>query len=231
METMDVDFEFHHSGLPDRRRVGRGSGDRSPGSRPRIGDTGRSVAEAARAGDRASPGFELTREQAYLHAILDLILRHTEDGRAIYGPRGERLVAGDRLVMSDLADTLELLADGGPRAFYAELSREAVSDYVRAGAATSPAKTSLGYRPIWRRPVRADFVEHQVELQSAAVLRRRADRLRPPPARPRRARRSHRGSAEAISRLVEVMREQTRVRGGAASGATSIAGGLALARL
>src|SRR5918992_1314771 len=54
----------------------------------------------------ARAGVEMTRPQAYLHAILDLILRHSPDGRRIYGERS-RLVAGDRLVMSDLAGTLE----------------------------------------------------------------------------------------------------------------------------
>ena len=33
----------------------------------------------------------MNRAQAYLHAILDLILRHTEEGREVYsGPDGER---------------------------------------------------------------------------------------------------------------------------------------------
>ena len=65
----------------------------------------------------ARDGIVLTREQAYLHAILDIILRHTEPGRAIYGPGGERLAAGDLLKMSDLASTLELLAEEGAGAF------------------------------------------------------------------------------------------------------------------
>ena len=34
----------------------------------------------------ARAGVELTRQQAYLHAMLDLILRHTAEGREIYGP-------------------------------------------------------------------------------------------------------------------------------------------------
>ena len=49
----------------------------------------------------ARDGFELTAAQEYLHAILDLILRHTPEGRRIYGRRS-RLAAGDRLVLSDL---------------------------------------------------------------------------------------------------------------------------------
>src|SRR5512133_3463723 len=36
----------------------------------------------------ARDGVELTPQQAYLHAILDLILRHAPEGRAIYGERG-----------------------------------------------------------------------------------------------------------------------------------------------
>src|SRR5712691_2031805 len=55
----------------------------------------------------ARDGVELTRAQAYLHAILDLILRHTEESRAVYEHDGERLTAGDRLVQQELAGTLE----------------------------------------------------------------------------------------------------------------------------
>ena len=45
----------------------------------------------------ASSGVELNRAQAHLHAILDLILRHTEEGRRLYSrPDGSRLAAGRR---------------------------------------------------------------------------------------------------------------------------------------
>src|SRR5437667_3418036 len=40
----------------------------------------------------ARRGIELTATQAYLHAILDLILRHTDVGRAIHERDGARLV-------------------------------------------------------------------------------------------------------------------------------------------
>src|SRR5918911_304754 len=61
----------------------------------------------------AREGLELTRPQAYLHAILDVILRHTEEGRRIYQREGERLVAGDRLAMPDLARTLGQISEHG----------------------------------------------------------------------------------------------------------------------
>src|SRR5207302_437336 len=80
----------------------------------------------------ARGGVELTRPQAYLHAILDLILRHSDESRAIYELNGERLGAGDRLVQRDLAGTLELLAERGARELYrGELGRKLV-EHMRA---------------------------------------------------------------------------------------------------
>src|SRR5436305_8370503 len=80
----------------------------------------------------AREGHELTKPQAFLHAILDVILRRTETGREIFGPEGVRLVAGNRLVMPELAATLELLADEVGAAFYGgELGRRA-SDHARS---------------------------------------------------------------------------------------------------
>ena len=160
----------------------------------------------------ARSGFELTRPQAYLHAILDIILRHTEDGRAIYGPRGDRLVAGDRLVMSDLAETLELLATGGADTFHRGSLARAVSDYVRGQGGTLTREDLARYRPIWRRPLTADFVQHQVELNpppsSGGVLIAYGLRLLD-----RAGLGGGPGTAGAIARLVEVMREQTLARG------------------
>src|SRR5918995_549473 len=107
-------------------------------------------------------GIDLTKEQAYLHAILDIILRHTEEARAIYGPEGERLVAGDRLVMSDLAETLELLASEGASAFSTGRLARAVSDDVRSRGGTLTREDLAAYRPIWRRPISIDFLQHRV---------------------------------------------------------------------
>src|SRR5205823_12487329 len=81
--------------------------------------------------DLARDGVELTRGQAYLHAILDLILRHTDEGRRIYQRDGERLVAGDRLTMPDLARTLERIAEHGARELYDGEVGRAISAYVR----------------------------------------------------------------------------------------------------
>src|SRR5579875_3581701 len=60
----------------------------------------------------AREGVVLTQEQAYLHRILDPLLRHSPEGDAMYGP-GRAVRAGERLVLAELAATLELLAEKG----------------------------------------------------------------------------------------------------------------------
>jgi gamma-glutamyltranspeptidase/glutathione hydrolase len=161
----------------------------------------------------AREGVEINRSQAYLHAIIDVILRHSEESRAVYGPAGQRLVAGDRIEMRDLAETLELLARKGARAFYrGELARRTAT-FMRAAGGLLTADDLAGYRVVWRRPLRVGFQAHEFVSNpppsSGGILigygLRLLDRLglAGPP-----------GSAGAISQLAEVMREQTRARGG-----------------
>ena len=163
----------------------------------------------------AREGVEMNRAQAYLHAILDLILRHTEDGRALYsGPDGERLVAGDRLVMTDLAGTLELLAERGAADFYRGDLAHALVDHVRAAGGEITEEDMAAYRVIWRRPVRVAFRDHvflsNSPPSSGGVLIGYALRLLDELGED-----APHGTAESIGALVEVMREQTRARTGA----------------
>ncbi|MGB2875515.1 MAG: gamma-glutamyltransferase [Gaiellaceae bacterium] len=160
---------------------------------------------------RAREGVVMTKAQAYLHAILDVILRHTDEGQAIYGRR-KPLAAGDRLVMTDLAATLERLAETGADDFYrGELAR-LVCRRVSEGGGEITLRDLAEYRVIQRRPVRVSFLGHELESNpppsTGGILiglgARLLDRLGPGgPA----------GSAEAIARLVEVMREQEAARG------------------
>jgi gamma-glutamyltranspeptidase / glutathione hydrolase len=105
----------------------------------------------------ARNGVELNNGQAYLHRILDLILRHTLESRAVYEQDGERLVAGDRLVQSDLADTLALLAQHGTDDLYRGDLAAAIAEHVRAHGGCFTRRDLTDYRVIRRRPVRADF--------------------------------------------------------------------------
>ena len=70
-----------------------------------------------RAVQLARDGVVLNEAQAYLHRILDLLLRFSPEGDALYGP-GRALGVGERFEMPELADTIERLAAEGPRFLY-----------------------------------------------------------------------------------------------------------------
>ncbi|HYY06094.1 MAG TPA: gamma-glutamyltransferase [Candidatus Limnocylindria bacterium] len=159
---------------------------------------------------RAREGVVVTKQQAYLHAILDLILRHTREARAIYGEE-QRLLAGDRLVMEDLAGTLEQLAERGAADFYrGELARR-ISSHLREQGGAITRRDLAEYRVIRRRPVRVSFLGHEFESNpppsTGGILIglgvRLLDRLGAGGAP---------GSAEAIASVVEIMREQEAAR-------------------
>jgi gamma-glutamyltranspeptidase / glutathione hydrolase len=71
----------------------------------------------APAADLAREGAILDEPRAYLHQILDLLLRHSPEGDALYGP-GRALEVGERFAMPELAETLERVATEGPDCLY-----------------------------------------------------------------------------------------------------------------
>ena len=173
----------------------------------------------------AREGIALTKAQAYLHEILDLILRHTPEGAKVYGSEGKRLEAGDRLVMSDLAATLQRLAERGADDFYRGRLARAISDHLREQGGALTSRDLADYRVVRRRPVRAPFFRHEFESN-------------PPPSTggaliglgigllDRVGLEGGPGSAEAMAQLAEVMREQESARMGAGFGRGLYRGGL-----
>ena len=215
MEEVDVDFDgsfrqvFHvgaASAAVPGTPLGLENAHRTYGSVP-----WRTLVEPAI--ELARSGVELTRQQAYLHAILDVILRHTEEARAIYGHGGERLVAGDRIVMRDLADTLEVVRDRGVAELYTGEIGERIAEHQRQRGGAITREDLASYRVIRRRPIGVDFQGHRFlsnpPPSSGGVLiaygLRLLDRLGlggPP------------GSADAAAAIADVMGEQARARGG-----------------
>jgi gamma-glutamyltranspeptidase/glutathione hydrolase len=159
----------------------------------------------------ARDGFELTRPQGYLHAILDSILRHTAEGAAMYGRDGNRLVAGDTVRMPELAGTLEAIGRHGAGALYRGKVGRALCEHVRAGGGDLTRRDLQQYRAIWRRPVRSpfrgyEFVSNPPPSAGGVLIGLGLRLLERLPGRPAP------GTAEAIARLIEVMREQSRAR-------------------
>ncbi len=103
--------------------------------------------------EHAAEGLQLTGEQAFLHAVLDQVLRYAPEARAVYG--GDAcLTAGETLRLDDLAGTLRQLAAEGSTPFYrGDLARRIVAAVAEGGGALTEADLAA-YRVIRRRPVR-----------------------------------------------------------------------------
>jgi gamma-glutamyltranspeptidase/glutathione hydrolase len=150
----------------------------------------------------ARDGVEITAAQAYLHAILDVILRHTKESRRLFGGDAP-LAAGDRLVQSDLADTLGVFADEGARTLYrGDVGRELVRHLKEHGGGVT-LRDLREYRVIQRRPVDVQF-------------RGTHFRSNPPPATGGilvcYGLSLLEGGEPTVERMLEVMAEQRRVR-------------------
>jgi gamma-glutamyltranspeptidase / glutathione hydrolase len=77
----------------------------------------------------AREGVVLDEPRAYLHKILDLLLRHSPEGDALYGP-GRALAVGERFVAPELSATLDRLAAEGAAGFYHGELAEAIAAHV-----------------------------------------------------------------------------------------------------
>jgi len=86
--------------------------------------------------DLLAPAVRLAREgvvlneiQAFLHRILDPLLRYSPEGDALYGP-GRMLMEGERFAMPELADTLEEVAAEGAGCLYRGELAERIAAHV-----------------------------------------------------------------------------------------------------
>jgi gamma-glutamyltranspeptidase/glutathione hydrolase len=160
--------------------------------------------------DLARNGVQLNNGQAYLHAILDVILRHTPESREVYERNGEPLVVQDTLIQSDLAQTLELIAEHGGKVLYEGELADRISDHVRAHGGYITKRDLEEYRVIRRRPVRASFCGEEYlsnpPPSAGGILIAYGLPLLEElgPGEP--------GKAEAIDALARVMREQANAR-------------------
>jgi gamma-glutamyltranspeptidase/glutathione hydrolase len=166
---------------------------------------------AAPAVELAREGVVVTQEQEYLHSILDPILRHTAESRAVYG--AERpLAAGETLRMPDLASTLELIAARGADELYTGELAGAIVDHCAEGGGALTRRDLEEYRVLDREPVRASYRGHEYVSNPPpsiggtliAYALRLLDCVGGDPAP---------GSTGAIVRLAEAIREQGRVGG------------------
>jgi len=111
------------------------------------------IAPAARL---AREGVVLNEVQAFLHRILDPLLRYSPEGDALYGP-GRALVEGERLAMPELAETLDQVAVEGAGCLYSGELAERIAAYVPITLADLER-----YEVIEREPLAASYRGEQL---------------------------------------------------------------------
>src|SRR3989442_8494143 len=100
----------------------------------------------------ARDGFEVTPATAYLHQILDGLLRHSPEGDAMYGVEGRSARAGERLAFTEFASTLEKIAERGASVIYTGECARAIVEHVQGGGGALRLQDLADYRLIRRRP-------------------------------------------------------------------------------
>jgi gamma-glutamyltranspeptidase / glutathione hydrolase len=116
------------------------------------------MAELARpAAVHAREGLVVNTEQAFIFKILEPILTHQPEGRAIYAPQGHRLREGDVFRFEELSEALERYGVEGPEPFLRGEIATAVSQWVVERGGTLGVEDLATYEPIARYPARGGF--------------------------------------------------------------------------
>ena len=79
------------------------------------------------------------------------------EGKAVFFPGGEAAKPGTRLVQSDLARTLKLIAEKGPKAFYEGPIADSLVAEERRGGGIITKEDLRRYKPEWRTPIKSTY--------------------------------------------------------------------------
>jgi gamma-glutamyltranspeptidase/glutathione hydrolase len=105
----------------------------------------------APAAQLAREGFVLDEPRAFLHRILDALLRHSPEGDALYGP-GRARGAGERFAMPEFAATLDRLAADGVETLHRGELAERIAAHARF-----TLEDLAEYRVIEREPLAVPY--------------------------------------------------------------------------
>ncbi|HZF49693.1 MAG TPA: gamma-glutamyltransferase [Polyangiaceae bacterium] len=122
--------------------------------------------------DVVAPAVRLAREGFALDPVTakDLIeatkrmrdLKLETAAKMFSKPDGSPFAAGDRLVQTDLAKTLQAIADGGPKAFYEGPIAETMAREVQKAGGIWKAQDLAKYQAKWREPVVFTYRGHEI---------------------------------------------------------------------
>ncbi len=82
--------------------------------------------------------------------------------RAQFLVNGEAPAPGTRFVQADLARTLQLIADSGPKAFYRGDIADLIAQEMQRGGGLVTRDDLARYRAKWRKPIRIAYRDHTI---------------------------------------------------------------------
>lgn len=112
----------------------------------------------------ASEGFPLSRSlAAELNRQISGTMGKYPSSVAAYGkPGGGAWQEGDRIVLKELARTLQAIADGGADAFYRGWIADRIADDMKANGGLITKEDLAAYRAIERKPVRGSYRGYEI---------------------------------------------------------------------
>ncbi|MBI4274613.1 MAG: gamma-glutamyltransferase, partial [Rhizobiales bacterium] len=121
-------------------------------------------------GQLLAPAIRLAREGFFIDGdVADSLpgaqtrfARYPSSAKIFLRDNGVALAAGDRLIQTDLANTLETIARQGPRAFYDGAIAKKITEAVRVAGGIMTAEDLKNYRAIERRPLRGSYRGHAI---------------------------------------------------------------------
>ncbi len=104
----------------------------------------------------AAEGFVL--DSAYAQSLAaSAAMFGASGGGAVFVPQGTPMPAGSRLKQPDLARSLRMIAEQGPRAFYEGSIADSLTADMRRGGGIITKEDLRRYRPVWRVPIRSTY--------------------------------------------------------------------------
>jgi len=111
----------------------------------------------------ARDGIDITHAlQSSLARRRDRMCQHEATCGYFYKQGGVPYEMGERLIQSDLADTLQLVADQGPDAFYRGAIAEKIVAEMELGGGLIDKQSLAAYRPVLREPLRGEYRGYEI---------------------------------------------------------------------
>lgn len=106
----------------------------------------------------AKGGFQLRLLEAqYLNAVADSLRKYSRNTEGYTRGDGRPWLVGDTLRLTTLGNTLQQIAEQGASGFYEGPVAVAITEEAAAQGGLITSKDLADYKPVWRKPLEAEF--------------------------------------------------------------------------